>query len=138
MRSFDGLRERRKAEANARYLAHLAGGFPLADYPGETLQCLTDRDRTNLLWVQKKCEKANALGVGDMQIPEPGLRCTSNRHIRPTVAETLAILEGCGTWAEAAQANNWKHKDAIRDMEAVTSADAARFLQAIDLDAGWS
>jgi hypothetical protein len=136
--AFEGLRRKRLAEVNAKFAAVLAAGYPLEDYPGETLQCLTDRDRTNWLYVQGKCEKAAAAGFGDAPYPEPGLRCTSNSFIRPTIAGVLTILDAMGVWAEGVQANVWRLKDAVEAVEAERVSDAARFLAAIDIDAGWS
>jgi hypothetical protein len=136
--SFEGLRRKRLAEVNAKYAAVLAAGYPLEDYAGETLQILTDRDRTNWLYVQSKCEKAAAAGFGEAPYPEPGLRCTSNNFIRPAISEVLQILDAMGVWAERVQASVWRLKDAVAAVEARTVSDAARFLDAIDLDAGWS
>jgi hypothetical protein len=138
-------RDRRILAADAAYTAFLAPGFPLDDYPGETLQIRNEMDRTNWLGLVKKIEWAlrdevlfyEDLGLpvpdvlGDYPIPEPGLRCTSNAFIRPKVKDVLTIMEGLLTFAEAAQANWWRLKDECRSV--TTRAD----LEAIDMGAGW-
>lgn len=128
------------------YEAFLAGGFPLADYPGETLQCRNELDRTNWMELRDLCRQAiiaeqdyyaeNNLpdpvdGWGAGLITEPGIRTTSNAYIRPSVAGTLTILAGISAWAFAAQANWWRLKDLARD---VTTREA---LNAIDVSEGW-
>lgn len=126
------FRARKLDEVSRAYDAFLAGGFPVT-YAGqaETLQCRRNVDETSWLYLQSKCERASVAGYGAELIPEPGIRCTSNRFIRPTVDETLAILTDLGIWAEAAQANNWRMKDAVRD------AESGEALNAIELGEGW-
>jgi hypothetical protein len=130
---------------NARYAAYLAAGMPLEAYPGETIQCRNELDRTNWLGLEKKCEWAKrderlfyeALQLpvpevlGDFQIPEPGIRCTSNTFVRPTVAETALLMEALLDYALAAQANWWRLKDAVRS--AATKAE----MDAVNLEEGW-
>lgn len=132
-------------DADAAYTAFLTGGYPLEDYPGETLQCRNELDRTNWLGLTQKCEWVmrderlfyEALELpapevlGDYQIPEPGIRCTSNAFIRPKLYEVIGLMEGVLTYAEAAQANWWRLKDLCY---AVTSRQA---LEAIDMSEGW-
>jgi hypothetical protein len=119
------------ARVNARYAAYLDAGMPLADYPGETIQCRNELDRTNWLGLKDICEEAIAAGAGDAPIPEPGIRCTSNTFIRPTFAETLELMREVRGYALAAQANWWRLKDACR-----SAANRAE-LDAIDLEEGW-
>lgn len=129
-----------------RYETFLASGVPLVDYPGETLQCRNELDRTNWMELRDLCREAIAAekayyaanelpdpvdGWGAGLITEPGIRTTSNAYIRPTVAATLAILATITTWAFAGQANWWRMKDEAR---ACTTPAA---LEAIDLEQGW-
>lgn len=130
---------------NQNYVAFLAVGFALADYPGETLQCRTELDRTNWFELRDSCREAIAAEraayegagaplpdvLGDYPLPEPGIRCTSNGFIRPTVAATLTILADLKEWVRLAQENWWSLKDAVRD------AETRQDLFALDLNAGW-
>lgn len=125
------LRDRRILDVNAAYEAFLAVGFPLEDHPGETLQCRNELDRTNWLTLKDICAEALAADLGDELIPASGIRCTSNAFIRPTYAETLALMQALRAWAMAAQANWWRLKDACRTV--ATRAD----LEAINLAEGW-
>jgi hypothetical protein len=126
------LRQRKiERDIDPTYEAFLAGGYPLEDYPGETLQCRTELDRTNWLALKDICAEAVGAGFGDADIPEPGIRCTSNLFVRPTFAETLALMQALRTWAMAAQANWWRLKDLAR------SAATRESLEAIDLTQGW-
>lgn len=137
---------RKLGDVNRAYDAFLLTGVPLADYPDETLQCRNELDRTNWMELRDICREAIAAerayyeaneldppeaGYGAMPITAPGIRCTSNNFIQPTVAETLVILDGIRTWAMAAQANWWSLKDAVRDAE--TNAE----LNAIDVTEGY-
>ena len=124
-------RDRRILAADAAYAAFLAPGFPLDDYPGETLQIRNELDRTNWLTLKDICAEAIAAGVGDLTIDAPGIRCTSNNFIRPTYAETYALMQGLRAWAMQAQANWWRLKDECRS---VTTRAA---LEAIDMGSGW-
>lgn len=125
-------RSGRVQQVNARYTEFLTAGFPVMfDGQAETLQCRIPLDRTNWLYLEGKCRQAFAAGLGDEPIPEPGLRCTSNRFYRPTYAETLVILDDLGAWAAQAQANWWRLKDAV---QAATTRDE---LNSIDLEEGW-
>ena len=140
------LPERRIIAIDARYNAFLSGGVPLADYPGETLQCRNELDRTNWMELRDLCRQAieaekayyaaNNLpdpeaGWGAGLITAPGIRTTSNAYIQPTVAATLAILASITTWAFAGQANWWRMKDEAR---ACTTREA---LEAVNLETGW-
>lgn len=125
------LRERRIADVNRAYAAYLDAGMPLVDYPGETIQCRNELDRTNWLGLKDICEEAIAAALGDEPIPEPGIRCTSNNFIRPTFSATLELMRLIRGYALAAQANWWRLKDLCRT--ARTAAD----LEAIDLSEGW-
>lgn len=122
-------RDRRIAEADRAYAAFLAGGFPIEG--GETLQCRNELDRTNWLTLKDICFEAIAVELGGELIPEPGIRCTSNLFIRPTFAETFALMQALRTWAMQAQANWWRLKDECRS---VTSREA---LEAVDMTEGW-
>lgn len=134
---------RRLLEVNAAYEAFLAGGMPLADYPGETIQCRNELDRTNWFELRDMCRQAIAAeqaawdgqgptpNWGNYPITAPGIRCTSNAYVQPTVAETLVIMGQVSAWALVAQANWWRMKDEVR---AAISNDQ---LRAIDLSAGW-
>jgi hypothetical protein len=124
-------RDRRILAADAAYAAFLAPGFPLDDYPGETLQIRNELDRTNWLTLKDICAEAIAAGVGDLTIDAPGIRCTSNAFIRPTYAETFVLMQELRAWAMQAQANWWRLKDECRS---VTTRAA---LEAIDMGAGW-
>lgn len=124
-------RDRRILAADAAYAAFLAPGFPLDDYPGETLQIRNELDRTNWLTLKDICAEAIAAGVGDLTIDAPGIRCTSNAFIRPTYAETFALMQALRAWAMLAQANWWRLKDECRS---VTTRAA---LEAIDMGSGW-
>jgi hypothetical protein len=122
---------RKLEEIDRAYAAFIEPGFPVTfEGQSETLQA-RDQDKANWLYLQAKCLRAAEAGAGDFQLPEPGIRCTSNNFIRPTVNETLAILDALGTWSEAALSNYWRMKDLVRD--ALTNAD----LRAIDLTEGW-
>ena len=44
-----GYRKGALQRVNDRYVAYLELGMPLADYPGETIQCRNELDRTNWL-----------------------------------------------------------------------------------------
>lgn len=140
------LIDRRILDIDARYVAFLSGGVPLADYPGETLQCRNELDRTNWMELRDLCRQAieaekayyaaNELpdpvdGWGAGLITAPGIRTTSNAYIRPTVAATLAILATITAWAFEAQANWWRMKDEAR------AATNRQDLEAIDLEQGW-
>lgn len=146
MSPFPHTRERRVLRINARYEAFLAAGFPLADYPGETLQCRNELDRTNWMELRDLCREAIATekayyaanglpdpvaGWGAGLITAPGIRCTSNAYIRPTVAATLTILAALSAWAFAAQANWWRLKDDAR------SLPTREAVEGLDLEAGW-
>ena len=139
------LRERTRERINARYEAFLAAGYPLADFAPETIQCRNELDRTNWIELRDMCRKAVADELafyqamdlpipdvpGDYPLPAPGIRCTSNNYIAPTVAQTLTILDLMRDWAKAAQENWWALKDAA---QAAPTRDA---LQSIDLEEGW-
>lgn len=131
MRDFPHTRERRVLRINARYEAFLAAGFPLADYPGETLQCRNELDRTNWLALKDICDEALVAELGDELIPAPGIRCTSNEFIRPTYAATWAMMRDLRAWVLAAQANWWRLKDEARTVA------TPQALEALDLEAGW-
>lgn len=131
MSPFPHTRERRVLRINARYEAFLAAGFPLADYPGETLQCRNELDRTNWLALKDICDEALAAELGDELIPAPGIRTTANTFIRPTYAATWAIMRDLRAWVLAAQANWWRLKD---DARTLPTREA---VEALDLEAGW-
>lgn len=124
-------RKGKLAQVNARYDGFLAQGYPLADYPGETIQCRNELDRTNWIELRDSCREAFDAGGGEDLIPEPGIRCTSNRYVRPTVNETLNILAWLKAYAWMSQANWWRLKDAVRDAETLAE------LNGLDLDEGW-
>lgn len=105
--------------------------MPLADYPGETIQCRNEWDRTNWLGLKDICAEAMAADLGDELIAEPGIRCTSNVFIRPTYADTFELMRQVRTYALAAQANWWRLKDLARTVSTI------RELNAIDLTEGW-
>jgi hypothetical protein len=119
------------ARVNARYAAYLDAGMPLEAYPGETIQCRNELDRTNWLGLKDICEEAIAADLGGLPIPEPGIRCTSNTFVRPTFAETLDLMREVRGYALAAQANWWRLKDLCNG---AVSRDE---LAAIDLEEGW-
>lgn len=139
------LRDRLLERINTRYDLFLAGGYPLADYAPETIQCRNELDRTNWIELRDMCRQAVAderafYGametplpdvIGDYPIPAPGIRCTSNAYIVPTVAETLSMLDLMRDWAKAAQENWWVLKDAAR------TAPTREALASIDLGEGW-
>lgn len=141
MTAFDGLRARRLAEVNARYAEVLGAGFPTAALAGEpapeTLQCRNELDRTNWIGLLLKCQAAIAQGAGLLVMDIP-IRTTANRNYFVTYNDAQARMFVLLQQAAVAQANWWRLKDAVRAVEAETRADAARFLQAIDLNAGWS
>ncbi len=139
------LRDRMLERVNARYEAFLSGGYPLADFAPETIQCRNELDRTNWIELRDMCRRAlvdeqafyEALEVpvpevlGDYPLPALGIRCTSNNYIQPTVAQTLTILDLMRDWAKAAQENWWVLKDLCR------AAPTRQDLQSIDLNGGW-
>ena len=140
------LIDRRIIAIDARYLTFLGSGVPLANYPGLTLQCRNELDRTNWMELRDLCRQAIAAekayyaannlpdpqaGWGAGLITVPGIRTTSNAYIRPSVAGTLAILATVTTWAFDGQANWWRMKDQAR---ACTTPEA---LEAINLETGW-
>jgi hypothetical protein len=88
-------------------------------------------DRSNWLGLKDSCDDAVVAGLGDELLQEPGIRCTSNRFVRPTYAECLTIMRELRAWYGAAQANLWRLKDAV---DACPSREA---LGDIDLGAGW-
>lgn len=132
-------------KADRAYEHYLAKGMPLADYPGETIQCRNELDRTNWLGLTKLCEKAIAdekayyeaqnqtppALLGDYPIAAPGIRCTSNAFIRPTVAQTLVLMDQVLNYALAAQAYWWGLKDTVRECKTVAD------LEAVDMTGGW-
>lgn len=130
-RPIEALKERRVEEINRRYDAFLAGGYPLADYPGETLQCRNELDRTNWLTLKDICFEALMADLGDALIPAPGIRCTSNNFIQPTFAYTFELMRSLRAWAFQAQANWWRLKDLAR------SQTDWRELEAMSIDEGW-
>lgn len=130
-RPIGALIGRKLDELDRRYAAYLAGGFPLADYPGEAIHCRSDHDRTNWFELRDSCRVMFEAGQGDALIPEPGIRCVSNRYIRPTIAETLNILEWLKAYVWIAQGNWWRLKDAAR------AVSDWRELERLDLDEGW-
>ena len=137
------FRPRKRLEIDAAYTAFLIGGMALADYPGETIQCRNELDRTNWFELRDMCrqaitaEKAAWDGLpptpvwGNYPITAPGIRCTSNRYVQPTVAATLVMMSAVSGWALVAQANWWRMKDLC---DAATTDDD---LRAINLDEGW-
>lgn len=132
-RPFDAYRKRKAEQANAAYDAFIAGGFPLENFPGETLQCRNDTDRSNWFEVRDLCREmifADPLWA-DLPFPDPGLRCTSNAFVLPTVGEVLQILTDMRAWVFAGQMNLWRLKDAVRDC--TTRAG----LNTINTDEGW-
>lgn len=132
------FRDRRLEEVNAAYDAYLQQGFPTADFPDqpepETLQCRDELDRTNWLGLIVECQVAiatdpqNAPGAN---IPDPGLRCTSNRMYVVTYAEAMSRMFSLLGMVQQAQANWWRLKDLVR------SAATSEELNAIDLTEGW-
>jgi hypothetical protein len=124
-------RERTVSRINARYLAHLAVGFPVTlEGNAETLQVAREVDGINWLTVKGLCEEGILAGLGD----EPGLmflQATSNARYVMTFNEALAIIRDLRAWGLEAWANWNRLKDLAR---------AARFsadLEAIDLEEGW-
>ncbi len=123
------------------YKAFQAPGVPLADYPGETLQCRRETvDEDNWQELRDICRGMIALErewfperevFGEFLIPEPGIRCTSNRFIRPTANATLIILDTVRAWAMAGQANHWRLKDLC------WGAPTREALEAVDMTEGW-
>jgi hypothetical protein len=124
-------RDRLLQRINEQYARVLDAGMALADYPGETIQCRNELDRTNWLGLKDICEEAVALDAGELLIPEPGIRCTSNVFIRPTYAYTLDLMRAVRNYALAAQANWWRLKDLAK------TASSLDQLHSIDLEAGW-
>lgn len=138
-------RNLRVEAVNRAYADFLLIGMPLEGYPGETIQCRNELDRTNWLGLVRLCENAmrderafyEAMQLpvpevlGDYPIPAPGIRCTSNTFIQPKVVETVALMDDVLAYAKDAQANWWRLKDLCKT--ALTSAD----LHAIDLTEGW-
>jgi hypothetical protein len=125
------LRNRRVGQINARYLAHLAVGYPVTlEGNAETLQVAREVDGINWLTVKGICEEGILAGFGD----EPGLmflQATSNARYVMTFNEALAIIRDLRAWGLEAWANWNRLKDLAR---------AARFsadLEAIDLEEGW-
>lgn len=131
LRPSSPLRARLLDRINKQYERQLEKGMALADYPGETIQCRNELDRTNWLGLKDICEEAVFAGFGDELIPEPGIRCTSNAFIRPTFAYTLGLMRDVRTYALAAQANWWRLKDLAKTVETWQA------LEAIDLEEGW-
>lgn len=142
MPSFEGARARRLADVNAKYADVLAAGFPTATLSGqpepETLQCRNELDRTNWLGLVVKCQYAMGLGAGDVLAAGTVIRCTSNRMYALTPNEAYGRMLALLNQADIAQRNWWRLKDLVRAVEADRPTDGARFLAAIDLDAGWS
>lgn len=134
-RPIGALISRKIGEIDRKYAAVLASGFPTADFEGqpepETLQCRHELDRTNWIGLLLQCQAMAALGLGEELIPEPGMRCTSNRMYRPTFDGAQARLWVLFAQAAAAQANWWRLKDAAR------AAADWRELERLDLDEGW-
>ncbi|RAK52136.1 hypothetical protein DJ018_13350 [Phenylobacterium deserti] len=132
---FEAFRRRKLAEVNAAYAEYLAKGFPTAPFEGEpepeTLQCRHDTDRTNWISLQIACFATRDAGLEGELIPAPGIRCTSNRMYRITYGDALARLWVLFDQANAAQANFWRLKDAVRD------CPTRQALNDIDLSEGW-
>jgi hypothetical protein len=125
------LRNRRVGQINARYLAHLAVGYPVTlEGNAETLQVAREVDGINWLTVKGICEEGILAGLGD----EPGLmflQATSNARYVMTFNEALAIIRDLRAWGLVAWANWNRLKDLAR------SARFSTDLEAIDLEEGW-
>lgn len=117
-------RARTLERVNAAYAAHLDRGMELLGYPGETIQCRNELDRTNWLGLQDICRDAIAADLGDVPIPEPGIRCTSNRFIRPTYAETAYLMRQVRDYAMTSQAVWWGLKDAVKTASTLDALQA--------------
>jgi hypothetical protein len=141
MPSFEGARARRLADVNAKYAEVLSAGFPTATLTNqpeaETLQCRNELDRTNWLGLVVKCQYAISLGAGDVLAAGTVIRCTSNRMYALTPNEAYGRMLALLNQADIAQRNWWRLKDLVRAVEADRPTDGARFLAAIDLEAGW-
>jgi hypothetical protein len=124
-------RERTVSRINARYLAHLAVGYPVTlEGNAETLQVAREVDGINWLIVARRAEKAILAGLGDV----PGLaflQTTSNARYEMTCNEAVVLLDALEQWGIDA----WDNWNRLKNL-----ARAARFsadLEAIDLEEGW-
>lgn len=121
----------RRAALEAAYAQVMAAGFPWTfGAVDETLQVLTNENRTDWLILKDACRDAKAAGFGAAQV-EPGIRTTSNQTYAVTVDQALTILAAMTAWGQAMRGNFWALGEAI-----AAAADAAAVL-AIDVSQGW-
>lgn len=118
-------------DINRAYDAHLAIGFPVVlEGNAESLQLVTERDRTNWLTVLGICNDAMAAEMGDVPMGAP-IICTSGAEYVLTFAQCGYMIREMRSWGIAADAN-WRRL--LREAQTVTTrAD----LEAIDLTQGW-